>query len=190
MSMSKTLLLIITGPSCTGKTTLAQKIGERFELPVISRDDIKESLFDSLGVKDREWSKSIGAASFGILYKMIHILLKARKSFIIETPLNPEYDGRKFLELKQEYDFEVIQVMCKAEGNILFERFKKRSESGDRHPGHVDERNYDEFKEVLLKGYQEPLDIGGKVFEIDTTDYSTLNHESVFDLIETATNDT
>jgi predicted kinase len=64
----KTLLILISGFSCTGKTTLARKIAEKYSLPLISRDDIKESLFDSLGYSDREWSKKLGIASYDLLY--------------------------------------------------------------------------------------------------------------------------
>jgi adenylate kinase family enzyme len=62
------LMILISGLPCTGKTTLARKIAQKFRLPLISRDDIKESLFDSLGWHDREWSKQLGVASYQLLY--------------------------------------------------------------------------------------------------------------------------
>lgn len=52
--MSKISLIIITGLPGTGKTTLGRKLAEEFRLPFISKDDIKEFLFDNLGWKDRE----------------------------------------------------------------------------------------------------------------------------------------
>ena len=58
------------------------------------------------------------------------------------------------------------------DGKVLFERFKKRSESGERHPGHVDHNNYTEFEEQLLSGQSERLDIESEIIEIDTTDFS------------------
>jgi len=70
--------------------------------------------------------------------------------------------------------------MCKTIGEILFERFKKRSETGERHPGHVDDQNYDELKEILLKGEHRALNIGGKVFDIDTTDFESIDYDSIF----------
>jgi predicted kinase len=64
----KPILILISGFSCTGKTTLAKKIAQRSSLPLIGRDDIKESLYDSLGYSDRKWSKKLGAASYDLLY--------------------------------------------------------------------------------------------------------------------------
>jgi shikimate kinase len=47
-------LIIISGLPCTGKTTLGRKLAQDLSLPLICRDSIKESLFDSLGYSDRE----------------------------------------------------------------------------------------------------------------------------------------
>ena len=62
----------------------------------------------------------------------------------------------------------------------MFERFQKRSESGERHPGHVDTQNYEEFKESLLKGKYYPLGIGGEIIEVDTTDFSSIDDDELF----------
>ena len=37
--MMKSLLIVVSGFSCTGKTTLAKKIAERYSLPLISRTE-------------------------------------------------------------------------------------------------------------------------------------------------------
>jgi len=188
--MSKTLLIIISGPPCTGKTTIGKRIAKEFLLPLLSRDDIKESLFDSLGIKDREWSKQLGIASYKILYQVVGSLLQADQSFIVESNFKPEFDEERFLDLQKKYNFEILQIMCKTDGEILFERFKKRSESGGRHPGHVDNQNYNEFKEVLLKGEHRALSLGSKVFEINTTDFDSIDYNSIFSTIKSATNNT
>lgn len=186
--MSKPLLIIISGPSCTGKTTLSKIIARELTLPIISRDDIKESLFDSLGILDREWSKKLGSASYQVLYKTTDSNLKVGSSIILDSNFKPEFDTKRFLDLKKKYDFSTIQIMCKTNGEILFERFKRRSESGLRHPGHVDDKNYNEFKEDLLKGGFEPLDIGGKVFEVDTSDFDSIDYDEILRMIKSLIN--
>jgi predicted kinase len=178
--MKTNLLIIISGPPCTGKTTLAKRIAKEFCLPLISRDDIKEVLFDSLGIKDREWSRKLGTASFGIIYQIINSLLSANISFIVETPLKPEYDEKRFLNLKKKFGFKTLQIACKTDGKILYDRFKKRSESGQRHPGHCDNKNYDEFRETLLDGEYPPLGIGGEILEVNTTDFSSIDYDRIF----------
>jgi broad-specificity NMP kinase len=46
--MPAPVLILITGAPCTGKTTIAQHLAGKFQLPVVHKDDIKERLFDRL----------------------------------------------------------------------------------------------------------------------------------------------
>lgn len=178
--MAKPLVILIAGLPCTGKTTLGKRLAKEFSLPFISKDDIKESLFNTLGWQDREWSKKIGAASYEILYYLAESLFESQTSFIIESNFKPEFDTVRFQTYIKKYDFQVLQVLCKTEGEILFERFKVRSESGERHPGHVDHLNYEEFKQTLLHGRQTQLDITGSFLQIDTTNFATIDYDQIY----------
>jgi predicted kinase len=40
----------------SGKTTVAEGLAERLRLPLIAKDDIKESLYESLGAPDLDAS--------------------------------------------------------------------------------------------------------------------------------------
>jgi len=46
--------ILITGMPASGKSTMAETISERLKLPVISKDKIKELLFDNVGFRSRE----------------------------------------------------------------------------------------------------------------------------------------
>ncbi|NJP18783.1 MAG: ATP-binding protein [Hydrococcus sp. CRU_1_1] len=111
---------------------LAQKVAQKFRLPLISRDDIKESLFDSLGWRDREWSKQLGIASYRLLYYFIESQVSAGNSSIAESNFMPKFDNLKFLELKRKYKLYLLHIHCRADREVLFQRFKMRSESGDK----------------------------------------------------------
>jgi predicted kinase len=186
--MSKISLIIITGLPGTGKTTLGKKLAEEFRLPFICKDDIKEFLFDSLGWKDREWSKKLGVASYGLLYYITEANLKAGKSLIVETNFHPILSTEKFLDMKKKYDFEPFQVRCITDGEILLDRFTKRANSDERHPGHVDSTSSDEWRPMLLQGKIEALNIGGEIFDIDTSDFNKVDYGKLFSAIKSATN--
>jgi len=183
--MSNFVFIIISGPPCSGKTTLSQKLVEEFRLPLISKDGIKETLFDSIGWKDREWSKSLGFASYQILFYFAEAMLQAQTSFILEANLLTQFHTPKILALKDKYNFQPFQIQCITDGEVLFERFKQRAESGNRHPGHGEHLQYEEARPVLLKGRYEYLEIGGPLIEVDTTDFAKIDYPGLFSSLKT-----
>ena len=183
MKISPTIL-IISGLPCTGKTTLGREFASKLNLPFISKDDIKESLFDSLGYEDREWSKKLDIATYSILYYYIEAQLKAGRSFIVESNFHPQFDTQAFKKLQKNYSIKSILIQCECEGQVLFERFVMRSNSGERHIGHRDHLNVDEFKEKLLSGKLDLMDIDAKVFKINTTDLNNINLDDVHKYFE------
>ena len=64
----KGLLVIVGGAPASGKTTLAQELGRSLELPVITKDDIKESLAAPFPTGDRDWSRQLGVAAYSVLF--------------------------------------------------------------------------------------------------------------------------
>ncbi len=178
--MSEPVVVIVSGLPCTGKSTIARRVAERFSLPLMSKDMCKELLFDTLGWKDREWSKKLGWASIELVFQFLEAQLIARRSCIVESNFKPELATAEFLELKERYGFTPLRIQCITDGDVLFERFKRRSESGERHPGHCDDSNYDEFRETLLEGQLQPVDIGDHLVEIDTTDFDQSGYTGVF----------
>lgn len=178
--MPKSLLIIVNGPPGSGKTTLGRRVAEALRLPFLNKDGIKELLFDTLGWSDREWSKRLGAATYAILYHVVEAELHAGASFVVESNFHRALSGEQFAAFRERYDFDVFQVLCYADGDVLYERFKARSESGERHPGHTDDMNHDEFEEILRRGRHDPLDIGGEVYEIDMTDLDAIDDDGLF----------
>ena len=159
-------VVIVTGLPATGKTTIARRLSASLGWPMFAKDDFKELLFDAVGYSDREWSQTLGAASYGILGHIAEQELAAGRSFIIETNFPPE-SAKLFADLASRYPVRYVQVLCHADGDVVMKRFASRS---DRHPGHVDDVVAETHRDLLLTGRQEPLDVGGELIEVDTTD--------------------
>lgn len=178
--MRKPVLIMVTGLSATGKTTLSQKLAKSLQVPLISKDGLKETMFDSVGFSDREWSKKLGMASHHLLRYIIEQHLKAGCSLMIESPLSPEYEQANLQKWQKQYGFLAIQVLCHTEGKLLVRRFEERAATPDRHPGHVEVGGtLDELRPRLLKGKDDTLDLEGKIIEVDTTDFAKVDERAI-----------
>lgn len=142
-------LLIVTGLPCSGKTTLARKLAFSLSLPLVTKDDIKERLFNSLGWSDRQWSRKIGLATYDILFYIIETHLAGHHSLIAESNFPPASAAKNFNRIRSKYPFNLLALECIARSNILEARWRRRAERSTRHPGHNDASALDEFIQTI-----------------------------------------
>lgn len=178
------LLVIFTGLPCTGKTTLARRVAAEVGLPLLAKDDIKERLFASLGWSDREWSQKLGRATFDLMFYFIELELGAGRSLITEAPFFPQFHNETLRQIRQRHPCRMLVIECVADGAVLYQRFVRRSESGERHAGHVDHTSYAEAEALFRRGKREPLDIGGGYIEVDTSDFTRVDLEPILSAIQ------
>lgn len=187
--MSTPILIIISGPPCSGKTTLGRWLAARLQLPIMHRDIFKEALFDSMGWNDLSWSQLLGGASYAILYETAAAVLAANYSLIIESNFDPVRDVPRLHALAARAPFLPLQIRCMAEGRVLFQRFLQRANSGARHPGHLDQLNIAVYEPIVQAGAgarNDFLDIGGERMDVDTNDLDALDYEQVLTSIHAA----
>jgi predicted kinase len=180
------VLVLIGGAPGTGKTTLGQRIAGEFALPLFTKDTLKEVLFDALGWSDVAWSRRLGVASVALLFSIAAAQLAAGRSLILESNFRPEFDTPRVLELLRQWPAVPIQCFCQAAPDVVARRFQHRWEAGVRHPGHVEHEQIDTFAATHLQQHYAPLEIGGTCFELDTTDFATLELAPVLAAIRVA----
>jgi len=172
MLTMKPFVLIVTGPPCSGKSTLAAVLGAHLGVPLIEKDVIKEALFDSVessGERNsRAWSRSLSNASFAAMFRLASRIVGQGGSLIVEGNFRPEH-ARDFEALRAATDATLVQICCGGDGHVLLERFEERARLGLRHPGHLDQHTIDELRESLLLGISPPLAVVGECFAFDST---------------------
>ena len=181
--MPNPLIVIITGPPGTGKTSLGRKLEEQFNIPLLYRDGIKEMLFDHIGWSDTEWSNKLGLASYQLLLYFMELLFKTKQPFIVESNFYPEFNEKDLKEIIKKHKYSAIQIHCNAKSEVIIERFRTRSFTIERHPGH----GYLSDGELLARLEKNSwgiLDIGSTILSIDTSNFSKINYKEIFSLIE------
>jgi predicted kinase len=163
-------VIVVSGPPAVGKSTIARGLATRLTLPLLSRDAIKEALFDTLGYDDRLQSKRFGAAAAAVLFTQLTDILGVGASCLTESNFRRTHSSEDFRRLMKDTGARVVQVQLNADGPTLLKRFVARSATTGRHPGHGDQNNLDEFSAELLAGAYEPLDVPGEILAIEATD--------------------
>lgn len=174
--MSKSFVVVVSGLPATGKTTLAHKVGEEFNLPVFIKDDLKESIADSIGARDPS-TKGLGTASHLILFYVTRELLENNSSLVIEGNFKDTKHTRAFVEYLRESHKRVVEIHCTTTHSLRWKRYSNRK----KHPVHptLDDAEY-------ARSFNEAVDFSlgvGTVLAVDTSDFSAIPYKSIFDAI-------
>ena len=159
--MSSPLLVVVTGMPSSGKTTVAEGLAARLRLPLIAKDEIKESLYESLGASDVAASAVLGRAAYGVIFALARALLRSGVAVILEANFFRSQE-EEFASLPEH---RLVQVHCEAPLDVLLQRYGSRS----RHPGHHDAEKIDELPARFESGVHDALSLPGEVIELDTT---------------------
>jgi hypothetical protein len=127
----------------------------------------------------------LGRASYDLIFYFAEVQLRAGISTVLESNFEPRWATATLTELRERYPFDLLQVICRADSTMLLERFKRRNESGARHPGHVDETAYAELEDYVRRTEHLDwrLDMQGTSIEIDTTNFESVDYSGLFEQI-------
>jgi predicted kinase len=179
-------LILVTGKPASGKSTLATKLAADLQYPLLTKDSIKEALYDSLGWSNKEHSRRLGIASFNVLYVVLGALLSAGVSAVAEAPFHPEISARELTALRDRHPFTLVQVLCRAEGQVLIERYRSRNLSGERHPGHVQTDAMADVEAYLANGEYAPVAMDSTIIKVDTTNPAEMDYTKLMEDIRRA----
>jgi predicted kinase len=172
-------IIIVTGKPAAGKSTLARWLSRELQVPVVSKDPMREVLFERLGWKDRPWAQLLGRASIDMMFYFAQAELTVGHSIILDNSFDPDMSNARFQALKTEYHADSIQIVCSSDRETLVQRFRARAEAGNRHPGHGDSEVLHHLYETLKDDRPLTLNISGPVIEVDTTDFETVNYDAI-----------
>lgn len=158
--MEKERIVVVSGAPGTGKSTVARYVGRKLSFPLLSLDEIKETLGDCLGGGDEDWSDRIGDAAAEIVFR----LTATFPSAVAEG----WWRGQRRERALREFEG-CIEIFCHCEPQLAEQRMRARHAEG-RHPIHRDVINPAIMERAtMLAQTVQPLGLGCALIEIDTT---------------------
>jgi predicted kinase len=154
----KPLLVIVTGPPGAGKTSIAEPLAAKLGLPLLAKDNLKETLHDVLGGEGREWSQRLGVATFEVIFRVLDTLLAAGCSVVAEGNFSRPEPFRALPPAR------IVQIHVTAPPALIQERFRTRNRA---HPVHYDLQVIEEVPKRMAAGEWDPLDLGGTLIGVD-----------------------
>lgn len=153
--------ILVTGLPATGKSTLARQLATRYEVALLAKDAIKETLLATAGPVDAAGSRKLSDQSFARLFAQLHGLAAAGQDAVLEGNFRAgEHEGR----LLAPAAVRLAQVLCRCEETERQARIAARRRDATRHPGHGDARiprDASNDRWLSLPGEQWLFDTGG-----------------------------
>ena len=191
-------LILVAGMPATGKTTFASYLSARLHVPMVSKDFVKERLYDAVGFRSRAEKVKLGAAAMQIMYDFADSCLSAGTPVILEN--NFETQSKPGLRaLAEKHGCRVLTVLFTGDPQVIYGRFAARDRSPGRHRGHVVNTQYPErpggepepprttcaqFLAAMEARGMVNFDGGGSTLRVDTTDFQTVSYPALLSRIK------
>ena len=164
------LLLVVTGPPASGKTSAARALAEELGLAIVSKDALKETLYETIG-SGEALEERLDAAALALLFAVAGMQLDAGVSVLAESNFDAGADTAPFRRLCADRDVRLVQVHIGGDPDALADGFAARARAGDRHPGHGDEPgDAGELRAMIAAGRWRPLDLPGELVRLEAGD--------------------
>jgi predicted kinase len=157
--------VVVSGGAAAGKSMLARPLAHELRLPLISKDAIKEALYDDLPIDGgRRASKALGRSSMSVL----HRLAGEEPAAVLESTWDPRLAIAELHQLPGP----LVQVFCRCPPGLRARRMAARP----RHPAHAEPKGWlartaaavvGDLAKVVI-GDPHPLDLGAPLLEVDT----------------------
>lgn len=182
----KPTIILVTGAPGSGKTTFATALSEKLDIPVFYRDRITEVLWETPCPASEKVPNQFGPASAEIIFHIAEQLMKSNSSFIVESYWHFNLANERLRILKETYDYNAITFRLHGKPEVLYNRFYAREQTTERHDSlkGTKQKTLNEFSTAIELTGCNRMDIGGRIIDIDTSDFSKVSIDRLPDEVK------
>ena len=180
-------IIVIEGYLASGKSTFAVQLSKTINVPYLIKDTFKTALCNSISIKDRTESSCFSAVTFDAMMYVTERLMETGYPIIVEGNFVPagikKTDESSMIKtLIDRYGYTSLTFKFVGDTHVLHQRFIERENTLER--GQANKMgfipSYHEFDQWCHN--LDMFDIGGKILQVDTTDFNTVDFTGYFDL--------
>jgi predicted kinase len=148
--------VVVTGLAGAGKSTVAAPLARALGIPLVSKDAIKEALFDAVGIGDLSWSNTLSRAADAALVE----IAKGLEAAVLDNFWRAETAELLLVPIGGR----IVEVCCVVDPVVAESRWLARR----RHPGHADPERLRQRPGSSSPHHKFPLGTLGPVVEVST----------------------
>jgi predicted kinase len=176
-------LILISGYPASGKSTIAKEVANHFNLPIISKDDIKEFLSDNFQIVAPSETKELNDFSRSLVPFFAGKILRTHQSVVVDMNFNRESDADDFKK-RVNVECKIVQIVCEAPRDLIIQRFRDRALEGNRHKVHPEtQSDPEQFMSNFLDSANVVI-VSDQVVKVNTTDFEKVDYVTIFKSIQ------
>jgi predicted kinase len=166
MPVTLPILVVVSGPAGTGKTTLAHRLAGAIGCPAICRDEIKEGMVLTAQPASAEERQTLQLRTLDVFFEVLRILLEQEVTVVAEAAFQDHVWSPRLAALAAIAEIRVVQ--CHTRPGTAWARLESRGNARGAH----DDRALLEAHGSASRFYESfsRLALAAPSIDVDTTD--------------------
>ena len=162
------VLVVVSGPMGSGKTTLAHRIADAVGCPAICRDEIKEGMVHATPGFVPEPGDELTMRTLPVFFGVLELLLRAGVTTVAEAAFQDKVWRPHLEPLRERAQIRIVH--CTIAADVAVRRSQRRSEENPLRSAHFDPGPSEAARSIRAHEAFYRVSVEAPWIEVDTTD--------------------